>query len=104
MKKTWKKYNKICNIVMEGKMFGDVPFHLELKLSVEDSPNSAGVAIDAIRLAKLALDRKTGGVLFEASAFLCKHPPVQYTCFFQVCSMPRTGCTRISSLTLILSW
>jgi len=75
----WKKDNKICNIVMEGKMFGDVPFHLELKLSVEDSPNSAGVAIDAIRLAKLALDRKMGGVLFEASAFLCKHPPVQYT-------------------------
>ena len=75
----WKKDNKICNIVMEGKMFGDVPFNLEVKLSVEDSPNSAGVVIDAIRLAKLALDRKVGGVLFEASAFLCKHPPVQYT-------------------------
>ena len=75
----WKKDNKICNIVMEGKMFGDVPFDLELKLSVEDSPNSGGVAIDAIRLAKLALDRKIGGALFEASAFLCKHPPVQYT-------------------------
>jgi myo-inositol-1-phosphate synthase len=75
----WKKDNKICNIAMEGKMFGDVPFHLELKLSVEDSPNSAGVAIDAIRLAKLALDRKIGGVLSGASAFLCKHPPVQYT-------------------------
>jgi len=75
----WKKDNKICNIVMEGKMFGDVPFNLELKLSVEDSPNSAGVAIDAIRLAKIALDRKIGGVLYEASAFFCKHPPVQYT-------------------------
>jgi len=75
----WKKDNKICNIVMEGKMFGDVPFDLELKLSVEDSPNSGGVAIDAIRLAKLALDRKIGGALFEASAYLCKHPPVQYT-------------------------
>jgi myo-inositol-1-phosphate synthase len=60
-------------------MFGDVPFDLELKLSVEDSPNSGGVAIDAIRLAKLALDRKIGGALLEASAYLCKHPPVQYT-------------------------
>ena len=75
----WKKDNKICNIAMEGKMFGDVPFFLEVKLSVEDSPNSAGVVIDAIRLAKLALDRKIGGVLTGASAFLCKHPPVQYT-------------------------
>ena len=75
----WKKDNKICNIVMEGRMFGDVPFDLEVKLSVEDSPNSGGVAIDAIRLAKLALDRKIGGVLTEVSAFLCKHPPVQYT-------------------------
>ena len=75
----WKKDNKICNIAMEGRMFGDVPFDLELKLSVEDSPNSGGVAIDAIRLAKLALDRKIGGALLEASAYLCKHPPVQYT-------------------------
>ena len=75
----WKKDNKICNIVMEGKMFGDVPFDLELKLSVEDSPNSAGVAIDAIRLAKLALDRKIGGALFDVSSYLCKHPPIQYT-------------------------
>jgi len=75
----WKKDNKICNIVMEGKMFGDVPFDLELKLSVEDSPNSGGVAIDAIRLVKLALDRKIGGALFDASSYLCKHPPIQYT-------------------------
>jgi len=75
----WKKDNKICNIVMEGKMFGDVPFNIELKLSVEDSPNSAGVAIDAIRFAKLALDRKIGGVLTGVAAFLCKHPPVQYS-------------------------
>ena len=64
---------------MEGKMFGDVPFNIELKLSVEDSPNSAGVAIDAIRFAKLALDRKIGGVLTGVAAFLCKHPPVQYS-------------------------
>ena len=75
----WKKDNKICNIVMEGKMFGDVPFDIELKLSVEDSPNSAGVAIDAIRIVKLALDRKIGGALTDASAFFCKHPPIQYT-------------------------
>ena len=75
----WKKDNKICNIVMEGKMFGDVPFDLELKLSVEDSPNSAGVAIDAIRITKLALERKIGGALFDAASFFCKHPPIQHT-------------------------
>lgn len=76
---SWKMDNKICHIAMEGKMFGEVPFNLELKLSVEDSPNSAGVVIDAIRLAKLALDRKQGGVLADVSSFLCKHPPMQHT-------------------------
>ena len=64
---------------MEGKLFGDVPMNLELRLSVEDSPNSAGVAIDSIRCAKLALDRGQGGVLNPPSAYFCKHPPVQYT-------------------------
>lgn len=74
----WQKDNKICFIRMEGKLFGDVPMNLELRLSVEDSPNSAGVAIDSIRCAKLALDRKEGGVLHAPSAFFCKHPLVQY--------------------------
>ena len=60
-------------------MFGDVPLNLELRLSVEDSPNSAGVAIDSIRCCRLALDRGRGGVLYAASAFFCKHPPRQYT-------------------------
>jgi myo-inositol-1-phosphate synthase len=64
---------------MEGKLFGDIPMNLELRLSVEDSPNSGGVAIDAIRCAKLALDRKEGGVLPAPSAYFCKHPPRQYT-------------------------
>jgi myo-inositol-1-phosphate synthase len=75
----WQKDNKICFIRMEGKLFGDVPMNLELRLSVEDSPNSAGVAIDAIRCAKLALDRGEGGVLYPPSAYFMKHPPVQYT-------------------------
>jgi myo-inositol-1-phosphate synthase len=75
----WQKDNKICFIRMEGKLFGDVPMDLELRLSVEDSPNSAGVAIDAIRCAKLALDRGIGGVLEAPSAYFCKHPPRQFT-------------------------
>jgi len=75
----WQKDNKVCFIRMEGKLFGDVPMNLELRLSVEDSPNSAGIAIDAIRCAKLALDRGTGGVLYGPSAYFCKHPPRQYT-------------------------
>lgn len=75
----WQKDNKICFIRMEGKLFGDVPMNLELRLSVEDSPNSAGVAIDMIRCAKLALTRGEGGVLDAASAYFCKHPPLQMT-------------------------
>jgi len=75
----WQKDNKLCFIRMEGKLFGDVPMDLELRLSVEDSPNSAGVTIDAIRCAKLALDRGLGGILEAPSAYFCKHPPVQYT-------------------------
>ncbi len=75
----WQKDNKLCFIRMEGKLFGDVPMNLELRLSVEDSPNSAGVAIDAVRCAKLALDRGQGGVLHAPSSYFCKHPPRQYT-------------------------
>src|SRR5438045_6415566 len=75
----WQNDNKICFIRVEGKLLGDVPMELDVKLSVEDSPNSAGVAIDAIRCAKLALDRGIGGVLHSASAFFSKHPPVQMT-------------------------
>ncbi len=75
----WQKDNKLCFIRMEGKMFGDVPMNLELRLSVEDSPNSAGVAIDAIRCCKLALERGQGGILVSPSAYFMKHPPQQYT-------------------------
>ena len=64
---------------MEGKLFGDVPMNLELRLSVEDSPNSAGVAIDAVRCCKLALDNGIGGALEAPSAYFCKHPPAQFT-------------------------
>ncbi|MFP4416178.1 MAG: inositol-3-phosphate synthase [Chitinivibrionales bacterium] len=74
----WLEDNKICFIRMEGKLFGDIPMNLELRLSVEDSPNSAGVAIDAIRCCKLALDRGLGGVLYSPSSYFSKHPPRQY--------------------------
>jgi myo-inositol-1-phosphate synthase len=72
------KDNKICFIRIEGREFGNVPVELELRLSVEDSPNSAGCVIDAIRLAKLALDRQISGPLISASAYLMKHPPQQF--------------------------
>ena len=75
----WQKDNKVCFIRMEGQLFGNVPMELELRLSVEDSPNSAGVAIDTIRCAKLALDRGIGGVLEAPSAYFCKHPPRQFS-------------------------
>ncbi|GJL78743.1 MAG: hypothetical protein NPINA01_17320 [Nitrospinaceae bacterium] len=75
----WQKDNKVCFIRMEGRIFGDVPINLEMRLSVEDSPNSAGVAIDTIRCTKLALDRGEGGVLHGPSAFFCKHPLRQFT-------------------------
>jgi len=62
---------------MEGRGFGDVPMELELRLSVEDSPNSAGVVIDAIRCAKLGLERGLAGPIEEVSAYYMKSPPVQ---------------------------
>lgn len=74
----WQKDNKVCFLRIEGRMFGNVPFNLELRLSVEDSPNSAGCAIDAIRVCKLALDRSIYGPLKEISAYTMKHPPIQY--------------------------
>ena len=74
----WQKDNKVCFLRLEGRMFGNVPFNLELRLSVEDSPNSGGCVIDAIRVCKLALDRNIGGPLKEISAYVMKHPPVQY--------------------------
>lgn len=73
----WLNDNKISYIRIEGRKFGNVPFEIDIKLSVEDSPNSAGCVIDAIRIAKIALDRKIGGVLTSASAYLMKHPPIQ---------------------------
>jgi len=75
----WLDDNKICFIRIEGRGFGNVPLTVDVKLSVEDSPNSGGVIIDAIRCMKLALDRRIGGVLYSISAFAMKSPPVQYT-------------------------
>ncbi|HOB18616.1 MAG TPA: inositol-3-phosphate synthase [Candidatus Methanoculleus thermohydrogenotrophicum] len=73
----WQKDNKVCFLRMEGRLFGDVPMYLDLRLSVEDSPNSAGIVIDAIRCCRVALDRGIGGVLLSPSAYFMKHPPVQ---------------------------
>jgi len=72
------KDNKVCYIKMTGKKFGDVPFELDLKLSVEDSPNSAGVMIDAIRATKIGLDRNISGQLISISSYSFKHPPQQF--------------------------
>ena len=74
----WQKDNKICFCRIEGRGFGGVPLNIELRLSVEDSPNSAGETIDAIRCCKLARDRGLAGPLLEVSAFTMKHPPRQF--------------------------
>ncbi len=74
----WLHDNKICFIRIEAEQFGGVPMNLELRLSVEDSPNSAGVIVDAIRAAKVALDRKLSGPIIEASAYLFKSPVKQF--------------------------
>ena len=74
----WLKDRKWAYIRIEGREFGDVPVNMELKLEVWDSPNSAGVVIDAVRCAKLALDRGVGGPLVAPSAYFMKSPPVQY--------------------------
>lgn len=74
----WQQDNKLCFLRMEGKLFGDVPMNIELRLSVEDSPNSAGVVIDAIRCCKIALDRGTGGILYSPASYFMKHPPKQF--------------------------
>ncbi len=73
----WLNDNKVAFVRIEGRLFGDVPMNIEMRISVEDSPNSAGVAVDMIRCAKLGLDRHLAGPLMAPSAFLCKHPPEQ---------------------------
>jgi myo-inositol-1-phosphate synthase len=75
----WLTDRKWCHIRMEGRAFGDVPLNLELKLEVWDSPNSAGVIIDAVRCAKIALDRGISGSVIAPSAYFMKSPPQQFT-------------------------
>jgi len=75
----WQYDNKVCFMRIEGRIFGDIPMNLELRLSVEDSPNSAGCMIDAIRCCKVARDRNIGGVLESISAYTMKHPIKQFT-------------------------
>jgi myo-inositol-1-phosphate synthase len=74
----WLSDRKWAYVRLEGRAFGDVPLNLEYKLEVWDSPNSAGIIIDAVRAAKIAKDRGIGGPLFAASAYFMKSPPVQY--------------------------
>ena len=74
----WLEDRKWAYIRLEGRNFGDVPLNIELKLEVWDSPNSAGVIIDALRCAKVALDRGLGGPLLGPSAYFMKSPPIQY--------------------------
>ena len=75
----WLADRKFCHIRMEGTGFGNVPMQCEVKLEVWDSPNSAGVVIDAIRCAKIALDRGIGGALNGPSSYFMKSPPIQFT-------------------------
>ena len=75
----WLEDRKFAHIRLEGTGFGGVPLNLELKLEVWDSPNSAGVVIDAVRCAKLALDRGVGGALVGPSSWFMKSPPQQFT-------------------------
>ncbi|MBF6592020.1 MAG: inositol-3-phosphate synthase, partial [Ktedonobacterales bacterium] len=75
----WLSDRKWAYIRLEGRTFGDVPLNVELKLEVWDSPNSAGVVIDAVRCAKLAKDAGIGGSLLGPSAYFMKSPPIQYT-------------------------
>src|SRR3989441_11169279 len=75
----WLNDRKWAYIRLEGRSFGDVPLNVELKLEVVDSPNSAGIVIDAVRCAKLALDRGIGGALEAPSSYFMKSPPVQYS-------------------------
>ena len=74
----WLEDNKVAFMRLEGRLLGNVPMNMEVRLSVEDSPNAAAVAIAAIRCARLALDRSVGGILEGPSAFYCKHPPRQF--------------------------
>jgi len=75
----WLADRKFCHIKMEGRTFGDVPLNLELKMEVWDSPNSAGVVIDALRCCKLALDRGLSGTIVAPASYFMKSPPIQYS-------------------------
>lgn len=74
----WLKDRKLCFLRIEGRKFGNVPVDIEVRLNVEDSPNSAGVMIDAVRCCKLGLDRKIGGPLISPSSYFMKSPPEQF--------------------------
>ncbi|MCD6230878.1 MAG: inositol-3-phosphate synthase [Dehalococcoidia bacterium] len=75
----WLDDRKFCYIKMEGRTFGDVPLNMELKMEVWDSPNSAGVVIDAVRCCKLALDRGLSGTIVAPASYFMKSPPIQYS-------------------------
>jgi myo-inositol-1-phosphate synthase len=105
----WLKDRKYCHIKMEGRTFGDVPLILDMKLEVWDSPNSAGVVIDAVRCCKLALDHGLKGTLTGPAAYFMKSPPIQYSddearkmvedfiSKYSVSSIPGKGKKKVSS-------
>ncbi len=74
----WLDSRKLAFMRIEGRLFSDIPFNIDVRLDVEDKANSSGVVVDAIRCCKLALDRGIGGALISPSAYFCKHPPQQY--------------------------
>ena len=94
----WQEDNKICFLRIEGEGFGGIPLEIEARLSVEDSPNSAGVVIDAIRLCRIARDRGEAGPLYPVSAYFMKHPPIQIpdTCAKQLLDEFIAGTRRAS--------
>jgi len=73
----WQKDNKLCFLRMEGRGFGGAPIEIEARMSVQDSPNSAGIVIDVLRYVQIARDRGLAGPLLPISAYTMKHPPVQ---------------------------
>ncbi len=101
----WQNDNKICFLRIEGEGFGGIPLEIEARLSVEDSPNSAGVVIDAVRLCRMARDRGEAGPLYPVSAYFMKHPPVQIpdTCAKQLLDEFVAGTRRASEPVVVTS-
>ena len=101
----WQEDNKLCFLRIEGEGFGGIPLEIEARLSVEDSPNSAGVVIDAMRLCRIARDRGEAGPLYPVSAYFMKHPPIQIpdNCAKQLLEEFMAGTRKASEPVKVLS-